>query len=204
MNSRYSAAYAVRKSRSRHLTAAALLTTAAVLVPTLLLAHAVVYPKTSAAGAYERYELRVPNEGNVATTRVELRFPDSVRVIGFEDVLGWRLQVETDSAKRIVGAIWTGVLQPERFVEFPFIAVNPKHAAKLAWPAYQTYADGQRVEWTGAEGSRRPASVSVVTADSAASSGGAQTPAALWWAVGASIVLSLIALGLAARRRSED
>jgi uncharacterized protein YcnI len=173
----------------------------AVLIPTFLLAHAVVYPQATAAGAYERYELRVPNEKNTPTIRVELRFPDSVRVIGFEDVLGWRLQVERDSSKRIVGAVWTGVLQPERFVEFPFIAVNPKHDAKLVWPAYQTYADGDRVEWTGAEGSATPASVSVVRASGGAEPGAPAGSHGEWWGIGASLVLSLVALGVAARRQ---
>jgi uncharacterized protein YcnI len=177
----------------------------AALVPTFLLAHAVVYPGTSSAGAYERYELRVPNEKNLATVRVELRFPDSVRVIGFEDVLGWRLQVQRDSAKRIVGAVWTGVLAPERFVEFPFIVVNPRHAATLVWPAYQTYADGERVEWTGAEGSTTPASVSVVRADSGTASAGGRGGSTIEWvAIAASLVLSLIALGIAGRRNTTD
>ena len=35
---------------------------ALVLVPAVAGAHAVVYPRASAAGAYERYVLRVPNE----------------------------------------------------------------------------------------------------------------------------------------------
>ena len=35
---------------------------ALLLVPAAASAHAVVYPKSSATGAYERYVLRVPNE----------------------------------------------------------------------------------------------------------------------------------------------
>jgi uncharacterized protein YcnI len=128
-------------------------------VPALGLAHAVVFPKMSTPGAYERYLLRVPNERNVATTRVEIRFPLDVKVISFADVQGWQIEIQRDSASRIVGAVWTGSLAPERFVEFPFVAVNPKTPAQIQWPAFQTYADGQRVEWTGAEDSKSPASV---------------------------------------------
>ena len=72
------------------------------LVPSLVFGHAVVYPKASTLGAYEKYVLRVPNEKDVPTTRVEIRFPADLRVSSFGDVPGWQLEVLTDSAKRIV------------------------------------------------------------------------------------------------------
>jgi uncharacterized protein YcnI len=161
---------------------------------TIAFGHAVVLPKSSAPGAFERYVLRVPNEKAVATTRVEIRFPSDVRVTSFEDVAGWQLEVLTDSAKRIVGAVWTGTLPPQRFVEFPFMAANPKVATKLAWPAYQTYADGERVEWTGAEGTKRPASVTTLSAMSNATSsfGG--------WLPWVAVALALASLGVALRK----
>ena len=128
-------------------------------VTSLALAHAVVYPKTAKTGSYEKYVLRVPNEKATPTTRVEIRFPAGLRVTSFGDVAGWQLEVLTDSAKRIVGAVWTGSLPPQRFVEFPFVGANPKAATTLVWPVYQTYGDGVRVEWTGEEGSKAPASI---------------------------------------------
>jgi uncharacterized protein YcnI len=169
------------------------------VVPALGLAHAVVFPKASAPGAYERYILRVPNERKVATTRVELRFPGDVKVTSFADVPGWQLEVVRDSAARIVGAVWTGTLPPERFIEFPFVAVNPKTATEIRWPAYQTYADGERVEWTGAEGSKAPASVTRVSAASSPSTPSSPTTP-LVLAAGA-LVIAFISLGLAMRRR---
>jgi uncharacterized protein YcnI len=179
---------------------------AAAIVPTLSWAHAVVFPKTSAPGAYERYVLRVPNEKDVATTRVELRVPTGVRVTSFADVPGWKLEIVMDSAKAITAAIWTGTLPPKRFVEFPFVAVNPKTDAKIEWPAYQTYADSLRVEWTGPEGSKSPASVTTIAAGPAATTanpadptrtdGGGMTKWLPWLA----IVLSLISLGLSMRK----
>jgi uncharacterized protein YcnI len=160
-----------------------------------------VFPKSSTPGAYERYVLRVPNERAVATTRVELHFPAEVKVSSFGDVAGWKLEVVRDSAKRIVGATWTGTLEAERFVEFPFVAVNPKVAAKISWPAFQTYADGERVEWTGAEGSTHPASATTVASAAAAvaatSSGGTNQ----WIAITA-LVLAVISIGLALRPSS--
>ncbi|HTK54799.1 MAG TPA: YcnI family protein [Gemmatimonadaceae bacterium] len=169
----------------------------AVSVPTLSWAHAVVFPRRSTTGAYEKYVLRVPNEKAVPTTRVELVFPKDVRVTSFADVPGWQLEVVTDSAKAITAAIWTGTLPPARFVEFPFVAVNPKTDATLTWPAYQTYADGERVEWSGPEGSKRPASVTKIGAAAAAegSDGGYGR-----WVPWAAVALSLVSLGLAIRK----
>jgi len=169
----------------------------AVSVPTLSWAHAVVFPRRSTTGAYEKYVLRVPNEKAVPTTRVELVFPKDVRVTSFADVPGWQLEVVTDSAKAITAAIWTGTLPPARFVEFPFVAVNPKTDATLTWPAYQTYADGERVEWSGPEGSKRPASVTKIGEAAAAegSDGGYGR-----WVPWAAVALSLVSLGLAIRK----
>jgi uncharacterized protein YcnI len=158
-------------------------------------AHAVVFPKTSKTGGYEKYVLRVPNEKTVPTTRVEIRFPAGLRVTAFEDVPGWQLEVLTDSAKHVTGAVWTGTLAPQRFVEFPFVAANPKEEVKLLWPAYQTYADGQRVEWTGAEGSKTPASATSVGSGDA-DAGGALTRWLPWLA----LLIAVLSLGLALRK----
>src|SRR5918912_244227 len=132
------------------------------ILPIVLCAHAIVSPAVSRPGAYERYVLRVPNESDAATIRVSIRFPAEVRVISFIDVPGWQLQATFDSTGRAMSATWTGSLPPERFVEFPFMAVNPKTAAQIAWPVTQMYADGQIVQWTGPRGSDTPASVTVV------------------------------------------
>jgi hypothetical protein len=42
------------------------------------------------------------------------------------------------------------------------MATNPNDGGKIVWPAYQTYADGERFEWTGEQGSKRPASVTTL------------------------------------------
>jgi len=77
-------------------------------------------------------------------------------------VPGWQLQTTTDSTGRATFAVWTGSLPPARFVEFPFVAVNPKSPARIAWPVTQLYADGQRVQWSGPRGSETPASITEV------------------------------------------
>lgn len=168
---------------------------AALLLPAALDAQATVFPSESKSGAYEKYALRIPNQRDVATTRVEIRFPRSVRVVSFEEVPGWTLEIVTDSTNHITGAIWTGSLAPQRFVEFPFVAVNPKSAVRLVWPAFQTYSSGERVDWIGHEDAKQPASVTLVSDSSRASTG---FVVALWVCLGA-LVLSLIALFLALR-----
>lgn len=169
------------------------------LPPAIAFGHAVVYPKASTTGAYEKYALRVPNERAVATTKVEMTFPVDIRVSSFADVPGWQLEVVTDSAKRIIGATWTGSLAPHRFVEFPFVAVNPKTAAQVTWPVYQTYADGERVAWTGPAGDKKPASVTTI---SDAAPAVAPPRAASSWIAWTALAVAFVSLGLALRRAS--
>jgi uncharacterized protein YcnI len=191
-------------ARARVMTFAAIACAVALIAPVLGWAHAVVYPKNSAAGARERYTIRVPNERAVPTTRVEITFPASIRVSGFLDVPGWKLEVVRDSAKVIRGAVWTGSLGVERFVDFTFAASNPKEPGEITWPVLQTYADGELASWTGPKGSDRPASSTIITAppppaDSmmALPGGGGPSP----WLTYAALGLSVISLGLSMRRR---
>ena len=189
------------RSSTRRRTGRTIATTIAFVlaVPALGFAHAVGFPRASTPGAYERYILRVPNEKKVPTTRVEIHFPSDVKVVSFADVQGWQLEIQRDSAARIVGAVWTGSLAPERFVEFPFVAVNPKTPAQIHWPAFQTYGDGERVEWTGAEDSKSPASVTTIAAAlSDAPAAPSSTPFAL---ACAALGIAIVSLGLALRRR---
>jgi uncharacterized protein YcnI len=172
------------------------LMSAVILVaPRTAFGQALVYPKLSEAGAREKYVLRVPNERDVATTRVEIRFPRSLRVVSFAEVPGWALEILGDSANHVIGAAWTGSLAPKRFVEFPFIAVNPKAAVRLVWPIYQAYSNGEHVDWTGKEDAKQPASVTTVRVSSPRSSG---VLLALWVCIGA-LVLSVGGLVLALR-----
>ncbi len=185
----------------RALTVASLVCTAGVLAPSIANAHVTVWPRSAAHGAYERYVVRVPNERNVATTRVEIHFPAEVRISSFQEVAGWQLQVLTDSAGKITGAVWTGSLPAKRFIEFPFIGVNPKEGDRVVFSATQTYEGGEVVQWNGPEGSKAPASVTTLTDRPAAGSGagGAGSSTALYISL-AALVLGLVSLGLSMRR----
>ena len=132
-----------------------------------LWAHAVVVPATSNTRAYETYTLRVPNEKDVPTVRVEIAFPPEVFVISFAEVPGWELVVERDDTGRAVGAAWTGELAPHRFVELSFVGVNPAQPTTLVWPVHQTYRGpngDEVVSWAGPEDSEFPASRTEVRA----------------------------------------
>lgn len=170
---------------------------AAVLAPSALLAHAVVYPSRSQPGAYETYVLRVPNERPVPTRRVELTFPAEVTVVSFADVPGWSLEVVREGG-RVTRAAWTGTIGVERFVDLPFIAVNPEGEGRIVWNAVQTYEGGERVAWTGPEGSEEPASVTEIREEEAEGAGGLALGLAA-----AALALSLISVGLVLRRSRE-
>ena len=173
-----------------------------IAVPSVALAHAVVFPKTSAPGAYEKYVLRVPNERDVPTTRVELHFPPGLRVVSFGDVAGWALQVLTDTAQRITGAVWTGNLPKERFIEFPFIAVNPKDSVRLTWPTIQTYANGETVRWTDPDtAAKSPVSSTLVSNAVAVAAPVKVSRTSLYISIIA-VLIALTALGIAIRPRS--
>ena len=180
---------------------AVVLLLAILVAPSIVFAHAVVFPKTSSPGAYEKYVLRVPNERDVPTIKVEIRFPESLRVVSFGEVAGWKLQVLADSTQRVTGAVWTGVLPKERFVEFPFVAVNPKDSASVTWPTYQTYEGGERVEWTGPDSSFTPVSSTLIANSTPAPVKVSRT--SLYVSIIA-LLFALTALAVALRPRNVD
>ncbi len=129
--------------------------------------HAIVFPGESKVGIWGKYVLRVPNEKVVPTISVELTFPPGLRVVSFADVPGWKLTLHKDSAGLPIAAVWSGSLAVDRFVEFPFVAVNPETASLLNWPTTQEYAGGELVHWTGAPDSETPASATMILAPAA-------------------------------------
>jgi hypothetical protein len=120
-------------------------------------AHVTVWPKDSVQGAREKYEIRVPNEKQADTIRVEVRFPAGLKVTSFEQKPGWNTEPLRDGSGAIVGARWTGRLPPMQFTGFGLLAVNPPRAGQIEWTSVQLYADGTRVEWSGPAGSKTPA-----------------------------------------------
>ena len=127
------------------------------------LAHVTVSPKEAAAGATQKYTMRVPNEKAVANTRVEVEFPAGVEILTVDQHEGWKLDLKKDAAGKITGAVWSGSLAAKEFGEFTFSAKNPATATKLLWKALQVYSDGSKSEWMGAQGAKGPAPVTNIT-----------------------------------------
>ena|SRR2546425_10429358 len=118
--------------------------------------HVTVQPKQSAAGATEKYTMRVPTEKFVPTVRVEVEFPPALNVSSFESKPGWKIEMKKDAAGKLIGVILTGSIPTGESALFNFTARNPS-AGKLSFQVIQIYQDGSKSEWTGPEGSRFPA-----------------------------------------------
>jgi uncharacterized protein YcnI len=153
-----------------------LLTTLTLLLalPTLAVAHVGVRPRESKPGAEERYTVRVPTEGNVATTSVRLEIPDGVTVLEVEKASGESFEVEK-KGDRIVAINWKRSIPPKETSEFFFRARNPQTGSEIAWKAHQHFADGTHTAWVEPAGGKRPGPVTklVETATQSASDGAA-------------------------------
>jgi uncharacterized protein YcnI len=125
-------------------------------------AHVTVWPRQSQAGMAERYTVRVPTEGQVATMSVELEIPADVTVTGVLVGSGYTYEARRDG-NRIVAITWKQEIKAGEVGEFVFFARNPK-AAQIAWKARQRFVDGTSADWIGVEGDRRPASVTQLRA----------------------------------------
>lgn len=131
-------------------------------------AHVTVLPKETTQGSYEKFAVRVPTEKDIPTVKVEVKFPlDSVSISRFEPKPGWKYELTKDANNKITGVVWTATgegLGATEFGEFYMQGKVADNATAITWKAYQTYKDGSIVEWVGADGSDKPASVTKVNA----------------------------------------
>ena len=132
------------------------------LTASIVDAHVTVAPRESQAGAEQRYTVRVPTEGQVATTSVELEVPPDMTIVEVIPGEGYTFEARREGA-RVVAIIWKREIPPRQTAEFVFIARNPK-AEQVSWKARQRFADGTSADWVGVEGDRRPAAVTKLTA----------------------------------------
>src|SRR5437660_4371534 len=146
----------LRSFRLRFLMLSTLL---ALLVAPVVFAHIRIYPTQSIFGAREKYTMRVPNERQSPTIRIEGDFPAGLEVYDFEFKPGWKIDFKKDDKGKIIGATWTGKIQPYEFVEFGMLGINPKQGTNLTWKFIQFYDDGTKEEFVGPVGSRLPAPV---------------------------------------------
>jgi uncharacterized protein YcnI len=125
-------------------------------------AHVTVWPQESKAGAGERYTVRVPTEGKIATSSAELEVPPDMRVTGVLVGGGFTYDLRRDG-DRITAITWKQEIGPGETAEFVFFAVNPM-ARQVAWKVHQRFVDGTSADWVGVEGDRRPAAVTKLAA----------------------------------------
>ena len=122
-------------------------------------AHVTVSPAESSTGAWETYTLKVPSEKDIATVQVDLRIPAGAAFKQYEASPGWDVTIDGDKVS------WTasgeGILAGQ-FQRFYFTVQNPDTAGDIAWNAYQHYADGSVVQWSGEEGSEAPHSITSI------------------------------------------
>jgi uncharacterized protein YcnI len=132
------------------------------LMATIAQAHVSVRPRESKPGATEKYTVRVPTEGKVVTTSVQLDIPPGVTVDGVDPADGVTSDIKREGG-RVVSITWTLSIEPGANRELTFTAKNPGDGTDIVWKAHQRYADGTSSEWVGAAGTRQPAPVTKLT-----------------------------------------
>lgn len=136
-----------------------------ILVPLVCVvaeAHVRIAPLESTVGTTQTYTARVPTEGKVSTTSVQLDVPDGVTIVSAVAVAGARYDLKREG-ERIVAIIWTVDIRPGDVAELSFVARNPNQGQQITWHVHQRYADGTSSEWIGAGGTRQPAPVTKLT-----------------------------------------
>lgn len=127
-------------------------------------AHVSIMPRASTHGATERYTVRVPTEGKVATTGAEIEFPAGVIVETIQAPMGWTYDVKRQD-DRIVSMSIQGDVKPGEFIEVGFVARNPRSGERVVWTLRQRFADGTVTDWTtGPNGAPRSTAVTTLTA----------------------------------------
>jgi uncharacterized protein YcnI len=125
----------------------------------LAYAHVTITPNQSMHGATEKYTVRVPTEGQVATIGAELDVPERVVVETVAVPNGWKYELKRDANKRITGIVWTMNVPPGEFVELAFVARNPRDRTELVWGLRQKFADGKVEDFTKGPNGIRPTAV---------------------------------------------
>jgi periplasmic copper chaperone A len=151
--------------------------TAAVVFPATAAAHVTLNPGEWEAGGFARFAVRVPNErDNADTTRVTMQFPESVISASFQRVPGWKRTIKMAQldepvelfgeqvTERIATVTWSGgSIAPGEFQEFGVSFQIPDTPGEdLAFPALQTYSNGEVVRWIGPPDADTPAPVVTV------------------------------------------
>lgn len=120
-------------------------------------AHVRVLPFESQPGARQSYTVKVPTEGTVTTTSVELEIPDGVSIVFIAD------EAETKKISgRTLSITWKVEIPPGQSKDLTFEAINPTTNQELSWKAHQHYADGTSRDWVDLPKTKSPASITKI------------------------------------------
>lgn len=148
------------------------------MVPALALAHVSVAPREAKPGSQQQYTVRVPTEGQVATTAVYLQVPDGVTVTEVPQTAGATHEVKKDG-DRIVTITWSKEIPAKQSAQFVFTAKNQSAAGQVTWMIQQRFADGTSRDWTaGTRLTETPAGTPPVAPAASATPVLARAPAA--------------------------
>jgi uncharacterized protein YcnI len=128
------------------------------LCPLAVQAHVSIMPRESTHGATEKYTIRIPTEGKVATTAAEIEFPAGVIVETIQAPMGWKYDVKRQD-DRIVAMTILADVKPGEFIEVGFVARNPRQGTQIVWTLRQRFADGTVTDWTVGPAGTRPTAV---------------------------------------------
>jgi uncharacterized protein YcnI len=130
----------------------------AVLMPDVVGAHVSISPRESAAGATEKYTVRVPTEGKVMTVGADMEAPEGVVIETVAMPAGWTYELKR-TGDRITGISWKLDIKPGEFAEFSFVARNPRDKEQLVWTLRQKFADGTVQDFTKGPNGIRPTAI---------------------------------------------
>ena len=133
------------------------------LSPASGFAHVSITPRESIHGATERYTVRIPTEGKVATTAAEIEIPEGVIVETLQAPAGWKHEI-TRKDDRIVAIRWVANVAAGEFIEVGFVARNPRQGTQIVWTLRQRFADGTTSDWTVGPNGTRPTAVTRLAA----------------------------------------
>jgi uncharacterized protein YcnI len=135
---------------------------ACVLIASAAHAHVSITPRQSQQGATEKYIVRIPTEGSVATVGADLEVPEGVIVETLQMPAGWTYEVKR-ADDRIVSIAWNVDVKPGEFIEVAFVARNPRQGADIVWILRQRFADGTVTDWTNGPNGVRPTARTALT-----------------------------------------
>lgn len=127
-----------------------------------LSAHIMVSPPESKAGATQKYEVRVHNEGKVAATAIDLAIPEGITVVDVAQPAAGTFTT-TKTGERITSITWKVDVAPTKYLALPFTAKNPDAAKDVRWNIREHLADGSVVEWSDKPGAKEKGSTTKLT-----------------------------------------